>query len=175
MKRLKLPFTDREIKSLKAGEEFLLSGTVYTARDTVHKILTKLLKDGKRPPIPLKDKAIYYTGPTPPPPGKVIGSCGPTTSARMDVFTPMLLENGLRVMIGKGGRSKAVKESIKKHKALYLLAPAGCGALLSKKIKKMTLVAYKDLGPEAIYELLLSDFPVIVGIDARGNDIFKIL
>ena len=172
-KRLKLPLGDKDIHNLKGGESLLLSGKLYTARDAVHKILVNLIKNKKKLPIPIKGVTIYYTGPAPHPPRKVIGSCGPTTSARMDVFTPALLRAGVRAMIGKGRRSKAVKEAIKKYKAVYFLAPAGCGALLSRKITKRKLVAYKNLGPEAIYELKVKDFPVIVGIDSKGKDVFK--
>ena len=172
MRKLNLPLSDKEIQSLKMGQSLLLSGRVYTARDAVHKILTGLLKNKKRPPIQLKGAALYYAGPAPASPQRVIGSCGPTTSARMDGFTPILLKAGAKTMIGKGRRSEKVKEAIKKYKAVYLLAPAGCGALLSKKITKKKLIAYKKLGPEAIYELELKDFPVIVGIDSKGKDIF---
>ena len=174
MKRLNLPLRDKDIRRLKAGQSLLLSGRLYTARDAVHKILANLLKNRKKPPISLKGITIYYTGPAPAPPRRVIGSCGPTTSARMDVFTPPLLRAGVKAMIGKGRRSKTVKEAIKKYRAVYLLAPAGCGALLSGRIAQKKLIAYKNLGPEAIYELKVKDFPVIVGIDSKGKDVFKI-
>lgn len=173
MKSLTLPLKDSEIRSLKAGESLLLSGKVYTARDAVHKKLTDLLKDRRRTPISLRGIAIYYAGPTPSPSGRIIGSCGPTTSARMDMFTPILLRSGVKAMIGKGRRSKKVKDAIKKYRAVYFLAPAGCGALLSRRITKKRAAAYKNLGPEAIYELEIRDFPVIVGIDSKGRDIFK--
>jgi fumarate hydratase subunit beta len=172
MKKLSLPLTDKDIKTLEAGENLLLSGKIYTARDAVHKMLAGLLKDKKRLPIPLKGITIYYAGPTPAPPNKIIGSCGPTTSARMDEFTPMLLKAGVKAMIGKGRRSKEVKRAIKKYKAVYFLAPAGCGALLSKRIIGKKIVAYKKLGPEAIYELEIDNFPAVVGIDCKGADIF---
>lgn len=173
MKRLNLPLTDKKISTLKAGQNLVLSGKVYTARDAVHKILVDLFKNEKRPPIPLKGITIYYAGPAPALPHRVIGSCGPTTSARMDIFTPILLKEGIKAMIGKGRRSKIVKAAIKKYKAVYFLAPAGCGALLSRRITKKKLIAYKNLGPEAIYELEIKDFPVIVGIDSRGKDVFE--
>ena len=173
MKRLNLPLKDKEIRILKVGQSLLLSGTVYTARDTVHKILADLLKKKRKTPVPLKGITIYYAGPTPAPSRRVIGSCGPTTSARMDVFTPALLKAGVKAMIGKGRRSKRVKEGIKKYKAVYFLAPAGCGALLSKRITKKKISAYKNLGPEAIHRLEVKDFPVIVGIDSKGGDIFR--
>jgi len=172
MKKLNLPLTDEEISNLKAGESLLLSGKVYTARDAVHKILAELIKNKRKPPIQIKGITIYYAGPTPTPPHRVIGSCGPTTSARMDVFTPILLKEGLKAMIGKGRRSREVKEAIKKYKAVYLLAPAGCGALLSKCVIRKRLIAYKELGPEAIYELEVRDFPVIVGMDSNGNSVY---
>jgi len=173
MKSLKLPLKDSDIRSLKAGESLLLSGKIYTARDAVHKILVGLIKNKRRLLISLRGITIYYCGPTPAPPGRVIGSCGPTTSARMDAFTPILLKTGVKAMIGKGRRSKYVKEAIKKYRAVYFLAPAGCGALLSRRVKKKRLVAYEDLGPEAIYELEVENFPVIVGIDSKGKDIFE--
>lgn len=173
MKRLNLPLSKKEISGLKAGQSLLLSGKIYTARDAAHKIFADLINGKKKLPIALRDAAIYYAGPTPSRPHEIIGSCGPTTSARMDIFTPYLLKAGLRVMIGKGRRNEAVKRAIKKYKAVYFLAPAGCGALLSKKIKKRRFVAYKRLGPEAVYELEIRDFPVIVGVDSRGKDIFK--
>jgi len=173
MKRLNLPLKDREISSLKAGQNLLLSGKIYTARDAVHKILADLLKNKRKPPVPLKGITIYYAGPTPSPPHKIIGSCGPTTSARMDIFTPILLKAGVKAMIGKGRRGKSVKQAIKRYKAVYFLAPAGCGALLSRRVTKKKLIAYKKLGAEAIYELEIENFPVIVGIDANGRDIFK--
>jgi fumarate hydratase subunit beta len=174
MKKLNLPLRGLDISGLKAGQRLLLSGKIYTARDAAHQILVDLLKKKRRLPISLKGIAIYYAGPTPAPPKKIIGSCGPTTSARMDVFTPALLKAGVKIMIGKGRRQRVVKEAIKKYKAVYLLAPAGCGALLSKRIQGKRLIAYKELGPEAIYELEVKDFPVIVGIDSRGKDIFKL-
>ena len=172
MKRVSLPITDKDIDRLKAGDRLLLTGTLYTARDAVHKMLAGALKKRKRLPVSLKGITVYYTGPTPTPRGKVIGSCGPTTSSRMDAFTPAMLKAGVKAMIGKGRRNAEVKRAIKKYKAVYFLAPAGCGALLSEKIKGKKIVAFKELGPEAIYELQIKDFPVVVGIDSRGKDIF---
>ena len=151
----------------------LFSGTLYTARDQAHKRLAEAIKKGKGIPIVLKKTVIYYCGPTRASKGRVIGSCGPTTSARMDKFSPVLIKAGLMAMIGKGTRSKEVISSIKKHKAVYFLTFAGCGALLSKYVKKATPVAYKDLGPEAIYKLEVKDFPLIVGIDSKGKDIYS--
>jgi fumarate hydratase subunit beta len=161
-----------EINKLKAGDKVLLTGTIYTARDQAHKRLTEAIKQGRKPPIPLKGRIIYYCGPTRTPKGKIIGSCGPTTSARMDEFTPLLLKAGLLAMIGKGARSQEVISAIKKYKAVYFLTYAGCGALLSKNVKSSKAIAYKDLGPEAIYKLEVEDFPLIVGIDARGRSIY---
>ncbi|HOX54012.1 MAG: FumA C-terminus/TtdB family hydratase beta subunit [Candidatus Omnitrophica bacterium] len=169
MKRIFTPLTKELIKSLNVGDEILLTGIIYTARDQAHKRLIKEI--GKRRNL-IKDKIIYYCGPTQTPKGKIIGSAGPTTSSRMDEFTPKLLAAGLIAMIGKGARSEKVRQSIKRHKAVYFLAPAGCGALLSQKIKSKRIVAYKDLGPEAIYELKVKDFPLIVGIDSKGRSIY---
>ena len=160
------------MKNLKAGETFILSGVIYTARDQAHKRLIAAIKKGKKLPLDLKGGIIYYCGPTKTPRGKIIGSCGPTTSARMDEFTPLLLKRGLKGMIGKGRRSEIVRQAIKKYKAVYFLTFAGCGALLSKYVKSVTPVAYKDLGPEAILKLEVKDFPLIVGIDSRGRSIY---
>ncbi|MBM3253191.1 MAG: TRZ/ATZ family protein [Candidatus Omnitrophica bacterium] len=172
MRKLTLPLKEIDLISLKTGELLFLSGKVYTARDMAHKRLKSAIRNGKKLPLPLKDQTIYYTGPTPAPKEKVIGSCGPTTSSRMDDFTPSLLKAGLKGMIGKGSRSKEVIAAIKRYKAVYFLALAGCGALLSKYIKKARVIAYKDLGTEAIYELELKAFPVIVGIDSRGRSVY---
>jgi len=173
MKKLNLPLKNKDIRRLKVGESLLLSGKLYTARDAAHKILFNLLRSNKKLPLALKGATIYYTGPAPTPPRRAIGSCGPTTSARMDKFTPALLKAGVKAMIGKGRRSRAVKDAIKKYKAIYFLAPAGCGALLSEKITKRKPLLYKSLGPEAVYELEVKDFPVIVGIDSRAKDVFN--
>lgn len=162
MKKIFLPLNDKDIKGLKIGEEVLLSGVVYTARDQAHKRLAELLKAKKKLPIELKDAVIYYCGPTNTGPGKIIGSCGPTTSSRMDAFTPLLLKYGLKGMIGKGNRSKEVIDAIMRHKAVYFITIGGAGAFLSKKVKKAKLAAFKDLGPEAIYKLEVRDFPAIV-------------
>jgi len=169
IKKINLPEDICRLKELKVGNEVLLSGKIYTARDQAHKSLVNELS--KRRNL-IKNQIIYYCGPTKTRKGKTIGSAGPTTASRMDEFTPKLLQAGLIAMIGKGRRSKKVRQSIKKHKAIYFLAPAGCGALLSKKIKSKRLKAYKDLGPEAIFELKVKDFPLIVGIDAHGRSIY---
>jgi len=173
MRKIKAPLDKIQIKKLKAGEKVLISGAIYTARDQAHKRLTQEMKRGRSLPIDLKHQIIYYCGPTKTPKGKTIGSCGPTTSARMDEFTPTLLRAGLKGMIGKGRRSFEVVKAIKKYRGVYFLTYAGCGALLSKYVQKARVVAYKDLGPEAIYELEVKDFPLIVGIDTKGNDIYK--
>lgn len=162
-----------KMENLKFGNKLFLTGVIYTARDQAHKRLVEAIRKNKRLPIDLRGAIIYYCGPTKTPKGKIIGSSGPTTSSRMDEFTPTLLKAGLKGMIGKGSRSKEVIAAIKKYKGIYFLTYAGCGALLSKYIKKARVVAYADLGPEAIYKLEVKDFPLIVGIDAQGNDIYK--
>jgi fumarate hydratase subunit beta len=172
MKVIATPLIQKEIERLKAGEEVALSGVIYTARDQAHKRLCEAIKQGKKLPLDLKGAIIYYCGPTKTPKGKIIGACGPTTSARMDVFTPLLLKAGLKGMIGKGSRSKEVISAIKKYKAVYFLTYAGCGALLSKYMKKVKPIAYKELGPEAIYRLEVENFPLIVGVDAKGGSIY---
>jgi fumarate hydratase subunit beta len=172
MKRINLPLDKIKLHQLKVGEEILLSGIIYAARDQAHKRLFEAIKKAKKLPIPLEDQIIYYCGPTASSKGKVIGSCGPTTSSRMDEFTPLLLKAGLKGMIGKGIRSQEVIKAIKKYKAVYFLTYAGCGALLSRHIKKAKVLAYKDLGPEAILRLEVKDFPLIVGIDSQGGNIY---
>ena len=160
-------------KRLKVGDEVLLTGTILTARDAAHKRLSDSLKKGGKVPLNLKDAVIYYCGPTPPAPGKVIGSCGPTTGSRMDSFTPDLMRLGLGGMIGKGDRSDEVVSAIKRHKCVYFLATGGIGALLSTKVKSAKVILYNDLGPEAVYKLEVKEFPLIVGIDSEGNDIYS--
>lgn len=172
MKKINTPLIEEDILRLKSGDEVSLSGEIYTARDQAHKRLTEAIKAKKKPPLDLRGAVIYYCGPAKAPRGKVIGSCGPTTSRRMDAFTPLLLKQGLKGMIGKGGRSKEVKLAVKKHKAVYLLAPAGCGALISKYVRSAKAIAYPDLGPERIMKLKVKDFPLIVGIDAKGRSIY---
>lgn len=162
----------KNLEQLKVGSEIKFSGIIYTARDQAHKRMVEAIKAGKRLPFELKGAIIYYCGPTQTPKGKIIGSCGPTTSARMDGFTSLLLSKGLVGMIGKGMRSNEVKNAIKKYKGVYFLAYAGCGALLSKYIKSAKIIAYPDLGPEAIRELVVKDFPLIVALDAKGGDIY---
>ncbi len=160
------------VAKLKAGEEVLLTGRMYTARDAAHKRLVELLDKGEPLPVDLKGACIYYVGPSPARPGNVIGSAGPTTSGRVDPYTPRLLEQGLKLMIGKGKRNDAVKEAIKKHGAAYLAATGGAAALLADRIKAARVVAYEDLGPEAIRELTVEDFPAVVVNDAAGGDAY---
>ncbi|MBI4706369.1 MAG: fumarate hydratase C-terminal domain-containing protein [Candidatus Omnitrophica bacterium] len=169
---IKTPLDAKQIKKLKSGDEVLLSGVIYTARDQAHKRLCEVINSGKKLSFDLKGQVIYYCGPSMAPKGKIIGSCGPTTSRRMDEFSEKLLAKGLKGMIGKGGRSQDVRAAIKKHCAVYFLAYAGCGALLSKYVKKSELIAYKDLGPEAILKLEVKNFPLIVGIDSYGRSIY---
>lgn len=159
---INLPLDEKSMKTLKAGDWLLISGTVYTARDEAHKRLMELIKNRRGLPFELKGSTIYYTGPTPARPGQVVGSIGPTTSSRMDVFTPTLLKLGLKAMIGKGKRSEEVVNAIKKYRAIYFAAVGGAGAYLSQKVTDCKLVAFADLGPEAVYRLQLKDFPAIV-------------
>jgi fumarate hydratase subunit beta len=161
-----------KIPDLKVGDRILLSGTIFTARDAAHKKLESLINTNQPLPLDLKNSIIYYCGPCPAKPGKAIGSCGPTTSSRMDSLTPLVLSKGVKATIGKGPRSKEIIETFKKYKAIYLVATGGVGALLSEKVKKCKVVAFEELGPEAIYELEVKDFPVIVGNDIKGNNIF---
>jgi fumarate hydratase subunit beta len=170
--RLKTPLNDEDVGKLKIGDRILIRGIIYTGRDAAHKRLFDLLKEGKTLPFDIKGQIIYYVGPTPAKPGQVFGSAGPTTSYRMDAYAPSLIEKGLKGMIGKGMRSDAVKEAMKKHKAVYFAATGGAGALLAKRVKKAEVVAYEDLGPEAIRRLEVEDLPVIVVNDVRGNDLY---
>jgi len=167
-----LPLTEKVIESLKAGDSLLISGVLYVARDAAHKRMVEALDKGEPLPFDIKGQTIYYMGPSPAPPGKVIGSAGPTTSSRMDVYTPRLLAAGLKGMIGKGVRSKEVKDALKKYKAVYLAAVGGAGALLSKTIIKSEIIAYPELGPEAILRLEVKDFPATVINDIYGGDLY---
>ena len=170
---LKVPFEDGEIEKLKSGDTVMLSGTLYTARDAAHKRMTEQLENGEELPVDLTGQVIYYVGPTPAKPGQAIGSAGPTTSSRMDAYTPTLLEHGLKGMIGKGYRSEEVIDSIRDNKAVYMVAIGGTGALLAQKINSAELVAYEDLGTEAIRRLEVENFPCIVIHDNEGNDFYK--
>lgn len=171
---LQLPLKDEDILSLRAGDSVLLTGHLYTARDAAHKRLVELVDAGKPLPFDIKNETIYYVGPAPAPPGHAVGSAGPTTSYRMDAYTPKLLELGLKGMIGKGKRSDEVIEAIKKHSALYFGATGGAAALISKSIISSEIVAYPDLGAEAIRRFTVKNFPVIVLIDCLGNNQYDI-
>jgi fumarate hydratase subunit beta len=171
-KKIRLPLTDKTISDLKAGDAAFISGTLYTARDAAHKRLVEALDRGEPLPFNIKGQTLYYVGPSPAPPGHDIGSAGPTTSSRMDEFTPRLLAAGLKGMIGKGPRSAEVKEAIKKYRAVYFAALGGAGALLSKCIVSAEVVAYADLGPEALLRLEVKDFPVTVINEITGRDLY---
>ena len=171
-RKIKTPLTEEIITSLHARDMVLLSGEVYTARDVAHRRLYDALTKGEVLPIDLPKAILFYAAPTPTPPGKVIGSIGPTTSYRMDFFTPKLIENGLRGMIGKGKRSPEVVEAIKRNNAVYFGAIGGIAALMSRCVKKMEIIAYEDLGPEAIRKLTIVDLPLFVINDSQGNDLY---
>lgn len=167
------PLTREKVHSLKAGDSCLISGVIYTARDAAHKRLCQLAEAGKPLPLDLTDGIIYFAGPTPPKPGQPIGSAGPTTSYRMDAYSPTLIRLGLTGMIGKGVRGPEVVAAMVEQGAVYFGAIGGCGALLAKCVKKAEVVAYEDLGAEAIRRLEVEDFPAIVIIDAEGNDLYE--
>jgi len=172
-KKITIPVTDDAVvRGLKAGDEVLLTGRMFTARDAAHKRLCELLAKGEPLPVELKGAAIYYVGPSPARPGKVIGSAGPTTSGRCDPYTPQLLDQGVKILVGKGKRNDAVKDALKKHGAAYLAATGGAAALLAARIKDAKVVAYEDLGPEALRELVVEDFPAVVVNDAAGGDAY---
>ncbi len=170
---LKTPLTEEDTTKLKSGDIVYLSGIIYTARDAAHKRLVDLINEGKELPFNLEGSVIYFVGPTPPKPGEPIGSAGPTTSYRMDSYSPILLKHGSKGMIGKGKRNKDVIEACKKYKGVYFGATGGAGALLSRQIKSAKVIAYPELGPEAIRELVVEDFPVTVVNDTYGNDLYQ--
>ena len=172
-KKIQTPLTREMVKTLKAGDSCLITGTIYTARDAAHKRLCELVAQGKELPMEIKDSIIYFVGPTPAKPGQAIGSAGPTTSYRMDAYSPTLISIGQTGMIGKGKRNDEVVNAMKEHGAIYFGAIGGCGALLSKCIKKAEIVAYEDLGAEAIRRLEVEDFPVVVIIDSEGNNLYE--
>jgi fumarate hydratase subunit beta len=167
------PLNGQLISRLRVGDRVTISGVVYTARDAAHQRLFDLLEQGGELPVDVRGQIIYYTGPTPPRPGRVIGAAGPTTASRMDAYTPALLAHGLKGMIGKGMRSREVIEAIRQHGAVYFAALGGLGALLSRHIKEAEVVAYEDLGPEAMLRLVVEDFPVMVANDCRGGDLYR--
>lgn len=174
LKKITTPLTYEQVKDLKAGDQVAISGVIYTARDAAHKLLVEALNRGEELPVDFKGQVVYYAGPTPAKPGKVIGSCGPTTSGRMDSYSPTIMEQGLRGMIGKGPRSKEVIESMKKNGVVYFAAIGGAAALIADSVKKAEVVAFEDLGPEAIRRLEVEDYPCIVAIDSEGNNLYEI-
>jgi len=172
-KHIQTPLDDNTISGLKAGDKVEVYGVIYTARDQAHKRIVEAMEKGEPLPFELQGQIIYYAGPSPAPPGKPIGSIGPTTSARMDAYTPTLLAHGLKGMIGKGPRSAEVKTAIAKYNAVYFAATGGVAALLSSYVKKAELIAYPDLGPEAVYRLEVEGLPLIVAVDSHGGDIYE--
>jgi len=170
---LKPPLTDEVVRSLKAGDEVLITGTIYTARDMAHKRLCQAIDKADKLPFEMKGAIIYFCGPTPAPPGKVIGAAGPTTSSRMDPFSPKLIAAGLKGMVGKGYRGLQVRDALKQYCAVHFSALGGAGALLAKYIKAAEVIAYEDLGTEAIRKLEVADFPAIVAYDCCGNTVYK--
>ena len=173
MKKIFLPLQDADIENLRAGESVLLSGTLLTGRDCAHKRICEFLDEGKELPFSLRGETIYYAGPCPAPEGKACGSCGPTTSARMDTFAPRLLDLGLKGMVGKGERSDEVTKAIVRNKAVYFAAVGGAGALYGNAIVKSEIVAFPDLLSEAVYRFEIRDFPLVVAIDSRGESVYK--
>jgi fumarate hydratase subunit beta len=173
MKQVTTPLSEHVIEQLKAGDKVLLSGTIYTARDAAHKRFIETLQAGGELPFEIRGQVIYYCGPSPASPGRVIGAAGPTTSGRMDIYTPKLLSLGLKGMIGKGKRSPAVKDAIVQHKAVYFGATGGAGALLSRAVLSYDIVAYEDMGPEAVARLVVKELPLFVINDILGNDLYE--
>ena len=173
-KKIATPLTDEVVESLKAGDNILITGVIYSARDAAHKRLCDLIAKGEPLPLDIKGQTIYFMGPSPAKPGQVIDSAGPTTSGRMDAYSPTLIAHGLKGMIGKGTRGADVVEAMKKHKAVYFAATGGAAALISKSIKKADIVAYEDLGAEAIRRLEVVDFPCIVAQDCHGQNLYEI-
>lgn len=174
IKKITAPLTPEAVNSLKAGDMVAITGVIYTGRDAAHKKMVEAVKEGKSLPFDITGQTIYYVGPCPAKPGQAIGSCGPTTSGRMDAYAPILLELGQKGMIGKGPRAKSVVDSMVKNKAVYFAAIGGTGAEIARCVKKSEVVAYPELGPEAIYRLEVEDFPCIVVIDSKGNDQYEI-
>lgn len=171
--RITTPLTEEVSRTLKAGDSVLITGEIYSARDAAHKVMTEALARGEELPIDWNDKIVYYLGPTPAKPGDPIGSAGPTTSGRMDAYTPTMLDQGIKGMVGKGSRSKEVIESMKKHGVTYFAAVGGAAALIAKSIKAYEVIAYGELGPEALAKLTVVDFPCIVVIDSEGNNFYE--
>jgi len=173
IKKLQPPLTDADVRLLKAGDEVLISGVIYTARDMAHKRLCEAIEAGRELPFKLDGAIIYFVGPSPAPAGRAIGAAGPTTSSRMDAFSPTLLANGLKAMLGKGYRGERVREALKKYTAVHLSTIGGAGALLSKHIVAADVIAYDDLGTEAVRKLQVVDFPAVVAYDCYGNSVYK--
>ena len=173
IKHIQSPLEDDIIETLKSGEKILLSGYIYTARDAAHKRFIEALDQGEALPFDMRGQIIYYCGPSPAPPGRIIGACGPTTSSRMDAYAPRLVSLGLKGMIGKGKRSQAVKDALKEFRAVYFGATGGAGALLSRTVISSEPVAYEDLGPEAVVRLGVKDMPLFVINDTHGNDLYE--
>jgi len=173
VKSLAAPVDEKQLLGLKAGYEVIINGTIYTARDAAHKRIYEIIKKGEKMPFNPTGQIIYYVGPTPPRPGRVIGSAGPTTSYRMDMYTPFLLATGIKVVIGKGKRSEEIKKSFIENRAVYLVTVGGAGALLSRYIRKAEIVAFEDLGPEAVYRLEVEGFPAFVCYDLYGTDLYE--
>ncbi|MEG6522432.1 Fe-S-containing hydro-lyase [Desulfotomaculum sp. 1211_IL3151] len=167
------PLSDEIVKSLRIGQQVFIHGVIYTGRDAAHKRLVERMDQGKELPVDLKGQIIYYVGPAPARPGKVIGSAGPTTAGRMDAYAPLLIEQGLKGMIGKGARSEKVLQAMQEHGAVYFGAIGGAAALIARSIQEATIVAYPELGPEAIYRLVVKDFPAIVVNDSFGGDLYQ--
>lgn len=172
--RITTPFTEEQSRKLKVGDSVLISGVIYSARDAAHKVMTEALARGEKLPIDWHNQMVYYLGPTPAKPGDPIGSCGPTTSGRMDAYTPTMLDQGIQGMIGKGSRSKEVVDAMIKHGVTYFAAVGGAAALIAKSVKKYEVIAYPELGPEALAKLTVEDFPAIVVIDCHGNNFYDI-
>jgi fumarate hydratase subunit beta len=171
--RLTTPLTNQDVERLRIGDRVILSGVVFTARDAAHKRLVQLMETGAALPFDLQGQVIYYVGPSPAPPGRPIGAAGPTTSYRMDAYAPTLIARGLKGMIGKGARNQAVKDAMQQHKAVYFAAIGGAGALMARSILSAEVIAYPELGPEAIRRLEVKDFPVIVVNDTQGGDLYS--
>jgi fumarate hydratase subunit beta len=172
-KKIQPPLTEADVRSLKAGDEILITGVIYSARDMAHKRLCEVIDAGRELPIPLEGAIIYFVGPTPARPGRVIGAAGPTTSSRMDAFSPKLIAKGLKGMLGKGYRGKEVRDALKKYTAVHLSTIGGAGALLSKHIVAADVIAYEDLGTEAVRKLQVVDFPAVVAYDCYGSSVYK--
>lgn len=171
--RIQTPLQEADVRKLNTGDSVLLSGLLYTARDSAHQRMIEILEDGRPLPIDLKDQVLFYAGPAPAPPGKPVGSIGPTTACRMDAYTPRLLQQGLKGMIGKGARNRSVRDAMKTHGAVYFAALGGVAALLAGCVRRSRIVAFDDLGPEAVRQLEVADFPVIVVNDVHGRDLYE--